>query len=617
MSQVLALECKWLLNDTSCSKKARISGFCGKHEPRALLLEQSKKDGHRICDDGKRACKNYTSDKKLKCEECLEKNRGADNKKYEERKNTLNICLGCGITIPELLDGILGHKVQRCQSCYTKLREVESNRIRTRNYAAENMANLDKHYVNYIKGAGIRNMEFDIPVDKFKEMVQLPCHYCNSYNENEVIGIDRMNSSIHYTVNNCVPCCSICNTLKNTMSKHEFILQIHKIANNFKVYNSDDESESDSEPTRILSMIPPKKVAELYRYGKFNDFIETCKKENRDPSFIERLKTVDTKMTNVEFKKWFRTCCAADAKSTVAKKNIKQRRQVLQKDMYALINAKSIKLAIDTYVSVHGIIPGFKDEIEHLSKCWETLSFDERTLEIKKIMIKYRNIRAYASKEDISKAQSAPVQPSPTAKSTQPSTHTESTDTQNILVCKPEPSVSLQSTLYPTQWKISNIYRHLISGNHTAYLTYLQDNNPSIPDVEEKLNCLIVSIKNITKEEAELKIKTFIEDLRTVRHNALCYSKNDALLLREDREHWNSQSVLRAFSANMLTKFKEHTEANTGESADDPIWSKRWVTFVESVSKEADLIKKKDLISKFLTAQRTKKYRKSKCSHDS
>jgi hypothetical protein len=64
----------------------------------------------------------------------------------------------------------------------------------------------------------------------------------------------------------------------------------------------------------------------------------------------------------------------------------------------------------------------------------------------------------------------------------------------------------------------------------------------------------------------------------------------------------------------MLTAFKEYTETNTGESADDPIWSKRWTSFVESVSNETDLVKKKDIISKFLTAQRTKKYRKSKRS---
>jgi hypothetical protein len=168
-------------------------------------------------------------------------------------------------------------------------------------------------------------------------------------------------------------------------------------------------------------------------------------------------------------------------------------------------------------------------------------------------------------------------------------------------ICKPE----------PLQWKISNIYRILSSGNYSSYLIYLQENNKQ-PDIEEKLNILITSIKGATEEVAKAFIKKFVEDLRTVRHNTLCYSKNEAVLLREDREHWNSQSVLRAFEANMLTKFKEHTEKNTGESPDDPDWSKRWTSFIDCVLKEVDSVKKKAIISKFLTAQRTKRFRKSK-----
>ena len=211
------------------------------------------------------------------------------------------------------------------------------------------------------------------------------------------------------------------------------------------------------------------------------------------------------------------------------------------------------------------------------------------------------------AKDIINKLENKSVQPIQAVQPVQPVQSTQ-----------PIPLIpNMQHSTLPTQWKISNIYKHLYSGNHTPYLTYLQENNKQA-DLEEKLNSLIVTIKDKTKEEAESHIKTFIEDLRTVRHNALCYSKNDALLLREDREHWNSLSVLRAFAANMLEKFKEHTEQNSGESADDPIWSKRWLTFVESVSNETDLTKKKEIIQKFLTAQRTKKYRKSKCStHDS
>jgi hypothetical protein len=617
MSQVLALECKWHVKGVICSKKARGSGYCGKHEPRALLLEQAKKDGKRICDDGKRSCKNYTNDEKLMCEECLEKNRGTDNKKYEYSKNNLNICLGCGTNISELLDGITSNKVQRCQACYSKLRAIEDNRVRNRNYPAENYANLDKHYLNYLKSAGLRNMAFELSIEKFKEIVKQPCHYCNEYNDKEVIGIDRINSAIHYTESNCVPCCQLCNFMKCDISKHDFIAHVHKIANNYELTNSN--SDTEGEATRVLSMIPPKKVAELYKYGKFNEFIEMCEKDNRHPFFIERLKSINTNMTHLEFKEWFRTCCRADAKYMATKENIKGK-QVSQKEIYALLNTKNVKIAIDTYVSVHGIVPGFKDEIEHLSKSWDSLSFDERTEQIKKIMIKYRNIRAYnSSKDHASNTDLNEATPVALPQHTEVADNLnqfipELSEHKNILICKSEPNTLVKSIVEPVQWKTSNIYRHLISGNHTIYLSYLQHNNPDISDIELRLNILSTNIKDITKGEAEIKIKTFIEDLRTARHNALCYSKNDSLLLREDREYWNSQSVLRAFNANMLITFKEYTETNTGESSDDPIWSKRWTSFVESVSNEADLVKKKDIISKFLTAQRTKKYRKSKRS---
>lgn len=195
----------------------------------------------------------------------------------------------------------------------------------------------------------------------------------------------------------------------------------------------------------------------------------------------------------------------------------------------------------------------------------------------------------------------------------------QAVDAEAVQVAEPIEATSniieIKNTIVsePIQWKISNIYKALLSGNYASYLAYLQENNKQ-SDIKDKLDALVISIKSTTEELGKTLIKTFIEGLRTIRHNALCYSKNNALLLREDRVHWNSQSVLRAFNANMLTQFKEYTEAKTGESADDPIWSKRWTTFVESVLNETDTIKKKSLISNFIRAQRTKKFRKSKCS---
>ena len=388
--------CKWEENE--CKKEARPSGYCGKHEPRALLLKDAAEKGIRICDDGKRACKNSTENNKLKCENCLEKERGKDNTKYKERQRDLTKCLGCGKEIAELIDGIRGDKVQRCTECYNKLRTVEENRgPRERNYSVEKKANMDKYFTGYIHSANDRNISFDLTKEQFNQLVLMPCFYCSSYNELEVIGIDRINSNKNYSLDNCVACCKTCNFMKGTLSKNAFILQAHKIASHCPIEELSDSEIPTNTIIEISSHIPPMKVGELYRHGKLNLYIEACIKDNRSPLFIEKLKSIEhTKMTYREFNYYFRTCCKADSKIVLSHStNLRQR--ISYKEVYAYFNNKNSKYAIDLYQSIHGVMIGFKDDMELLAENWDKLSQDDRKSSIYKIMVKYQNQRAKGS----------------------------------------------------------------------------------------------------------------------------------------------------------------------------------------------------------------------------
>jgi hypothetical protein len=51
-------------------------------------------------------------------------------------------------------------------------------------------------------------------------------------------GIDRIDSSKEYSVENCVPCCKKCNIMKNVYSMTDFIDQVHKISNFQKLKES-------------------------------------------------------------------------------------------------------------------------------------------------------------------------------------------------------------------------------------------------------------------------------------------------------------------------------------------------------------------------------------------
>ena len=89
---------------------------------------------------------------------------------------------------------------------------------------------------------------FSLSFDDFKKLVNSNCHYCGSEpfllrgnktkSKTKLLnGIDRIDSSIGYEINNCVPCCIICNRAKNAMSLEDFISWIKKISK-YKFWNN-------------------------------------------------------------------------------------------------------------------------------------------------------------------------------------------------------------------------------------------------------------------------------------------------------------------------------------------------------------------------------------------
>lgn len=85
-----------------------------------------------------------------------------------------------------------------------------------------------------------RNIPFELTVEDIKSLCSKDCYYCDGEPERRVIGrqniiyangIDRIDPSEGYTVDNCQPCCTICNRMKWDMSEEDFVAHISKIAN--------------------------------------------------------------------------------------------------------------------------------------------------------------------------------------------------------------------------------------------------------------------------------------------------------------------------------------------------------------------------------------------------
>lgn len=105
------------------------------------------------------------------------------------------------------------------------------------NYGESSFNSILKSYKSSSKR---RNYEFSLSEEQFKILTKQNCFYCGKepssiinsktcYGEYIYNGIDRVNNKEGYTLENCVPCCKICNIMKGILNKEEFLNQNKQI----------------------------------------------------------------------------------------------------------------------------------------------------------------------------------------------------------------------------------------------------------------------------------------------------------------------------------------------------------------------------------------------------
>lgn len=142
----------------------------------------------------------------------------------------------CGKEHTAITHLLISGKVTRCRKCafadigYAKRVPDRAFRLVLRSYQ---------------KSARHKDHEFVLSSNEFRSLITQDCHYCGEPPsrivkrvEDQIVcnGLDRMDSSRGYTMDNCVPCCTRCNMIKRDMPYQEFVAWIRQSAKYLERY---------------------------------------------------------------------------------------------------------------------------------------------------------------------------------------------------------------------------------------------------------------------------------------------------------------------------------------------------------------------------------------------
>lgn len=132
----------------------------------------------------------------------------------------------------------------RTKSCGCKRYDFIANAKMTRS-ALNNNSLIGKVFYIYEYYAIKRNISFELTKEDISKFIFENCYYCggglsnkyenNGSGKNKIIilnawnGIDRKNNDLGYSIENCVPCCQICNYAKRNLSFDDWNSYIERI----------------------------------------------------------------------------------------------------------------------------------------------------------------------------------------------------------------------------------------------------------------------------------------------------------------------------------------------------------------------------------------------------
>ncbi len=542
---------KSLCNHDSCKNYAGTNAkYCGKHH-RDMYRDYEKEHGVKLCNID-RGCFNRCDTGEPCCKSCMVKHY-ITNDKYFRPDVIFELCIQCESPISS---GDIGRSVKQCDSCINLfISQYKSHSANVhKDYKAFKLDNPQKHFNEVKQGANCRNLSFELSQEYFSELVHKDCFYCKRPIS---LGIDRLDNTKGYTIENSVSCCFPCNRMKHTLSIAKFVNKCYAIYN-YTTLTKSFGNELHSIFPEFIS-----KACESYDdYSK-----KACKRHTFEIS--------------------------------------SEQYSILRKGMCYLCGASNTAIhnnGIDRKHNQVGYI------ITNCNTCCGSCNLLKANIPIGIIkdcimrIVANPSLKHYVLLKDMLQITAMPKN------HTTPNKNEHVIGAPKVILSSPTPQRPSTHFSIPKQWKPRDIFDFLNADQEHHYKQHCEENNTLTPEWPTMWSEFL-TLKGQPWEIAEPRIRDFVENLRRLRHNAL--TKKD-VLDREDRQVWPAETVAALFLAGRIAEYKTITETATGDDPMDPKWQKRWEEFVGSLETcKEDKAALTKSISKFMTAQRAKKYRRN------
>lgn len=147
----------------------------------------------------------------------------------------------CGKEHKARLDAVKQGKIKSC-GCATS--ELVGKAVRKRNLLPPGESAFTFLYHDLKNSARARGIPWHLTKEQVRKLVTAPCYYCGIEFSREYYrkgtngafrcnGIDRVDSTKGYVLENCVPCCKRCNLAKHDMTIDEFKIWLKMVSKHF------------------------------------------------------------------------------------------------------------------------------------------------------------------------------------------------------------------------------------------------------------------------------------------------------------------------------------------------------------------------------------------------